>query len=122
MTEILLSFQTGVNLVSAAVFCAILVNISGSELASDITEPWYLKLVTVSICCPFTLSSVLKTTLLMALSTRITLALIYFFIVAHKAAQLFLLKAFLKSMETWQRSRWCWRCFSHMILRLKSAL
>ena len=41
-----LSFQTGFNLVNAAV-CAYLESISGLELSSVITEPRYLKLVTV---------------------------------------------------------------------------
>ena len=48
LREILLSFQTGFNLVSAAVVCAILESISGLEPSSVITEPRYLKLVTVS--------------------------------------------------------------------------
>ena len=100
LREILLSFQTGFNLVNAAVVCAILASISGLEPSSDITEAKYLKLVTVSNFCPFTLSSVLKRTLLMASSTWITLTLMYFFMVAHKAARQILLKAFLKSMET----------------------
>ena len=56
---ILLPFQTGLNLVSAAVVCAILESISGFEPSSVITEPRYLKLVTVSSFCPFTLISVL---------------------------------------------------------------
>ena len=47
LREILLSFQTGFNLVSAAVVCAILESISGLEPSSVITEPRYLKLVTV---------------------------------------------------------------------------
>ena len=58
LREILLSFQTGFNLVNAAVVCAILDNISGLEPSSVITEPRYLKLVTISSFCPFTLSSV----------------------------------------------------------------
>ena len=66
MREILPSFQTGFNLVNAAVVCAILASISGLEPSSDITEAKYLKLVTVSNFCPFTLSSVLKRTLRMA--------------------------------------------------------
>ena len=48
LREILLSFQTGFNLVNAAVVCAILESISGLEPSSVITEPRYLKLVTVS--------------------------------------------------------------------------
>ena len=67
----------------------------------------------------------LKRTALVALSkrclmTQISLALmLYFFMVAHKAACQTLSKAFLKSMKTWYRSCWCWRCFSLRILRLK---
>ena len=53
LREILLSFQTGFNLVNAAVVCAILESISGLEPSSVITEPRYLKLVTVSSFCPF---------------------------------------------------------------------
>ena len=41
-----LSFQTGFNLVNAAVACAILESISGVEPSSVIPEPRYLKLVT----------------------------------------------------------------------------
>ena len=59
LREILLSFQTGFYLVNAAVVCAILVGILGLESLSVITEPRYLKLVTVSSFCPFTLISVL---------------------------------------------------------------
>ena len=62
LREILLSIQTGFkffNLVNVAVVCAILESISGLEPSSVITEPRYLKLVTVSSFCPFTLISVL---------------------------------------------------------------
>ena len=55
LREILLSIQTGFSLVNAAVICAILESISGLEPSSVITEPRYLKLVTVSSFCPFTL-------------------------------------------------------------------
>ena len=58
LREILLAFQTGFDLVNAAV-CAILESISGLEPSSVITEPRYLKLVTVSSFCPSTLISVL---------------------------------------------------------------
>ena len=51
LREIFLSFQTGFNLVNVAVVCAILESISGLEPSSDITEPRYLKLVTVSSFC-----------------------------------------------------------------------
>ena len=55
LIEILLSFQTGFSLVNAAVACTILESsISGLEPSSIITEPRYLKLVTVSSFCPFT--------------------------------------------------------------------
>ena len=53
LREILLSFQTGFSLVSAAVVCVILESISGLEPSSVITEPRYLKLVTVSSFCLF---------------------------------------------------------------------
>ena len=59
LREILLSFQTGFNLVNAAVVCAILESNPGLEPSSVITEPRYSKLVTVSSFCPFTLISVL---------------------------------------------------------------
>ena len=55
LREILLSFQTVVSLVSAAVACAILESISGLEPSSVITEPRCLMLVTVSSFCSFTL-------------------------------------------------------------------
>ena len=50
LKEILLSFQTGFNLVNAAVVCAILESISGLEPSSVITEPRYLKLVKLFDC------------------------------------------------------------------------
>ena len=59
LREILLAFQTGFSLVNAAVACAILESIWGLEPSSVITEPRYLKLVTVSSFCPFTLISAL---------------------------------------------------------------
>ena len=59
LREILLSIQTAFSLVNAAVACAILESISGLEPSSVITEPGYLKLVTFSSLCPFTLISVL---------------------------------------------------------------
>ena len=45
--KILLSFQTGFNLVSTAVVCAVLESISGLEPSSVITEPRYLKLLSI---------------------------------------------------------------------------
>ena len=57
LREILLSFQTSFNVVNAAVVCAILESISGLELSSVITELRYLKPVTVSSFCQFTLIS-----------------------------------------------------------------
>ena len=47
LREILLSFQTGFNLVNAAVVYAILESNSGMEPSSDTTGPRYLKLVTL---------------------------------------------------------------------------
>ena len=44
LREILLSFQTGFNLVNAAVVCAILASISGLEPSTDIIEAKYLSL------------------------------------------------------------------------------
>ena len=58
LREILLSFQAGFNLANAAVVCAILESILGLEPSSVTTEPRYLKLVTVSSFCPFTLIQV----------------------------------------------------------------
>ena len=58
LREILLSFQTSFKLVNAAVVCAILESISGLEPSSVITEPKYLKVMTFSSFCPFTLISV----------------------------------------------------------------
>ena len=54
LREILLSIQTGFSLVNAAVAFAILESISGLKPSSVITEPRYLKFVTVSSFCPFT--------------------------------------------------------------------
>ncbi len=59
LREILLSIQIGFSLVNVAVACAILQSNSGLEHSSVITDPRYLKLVTVSNFCPFTLISVL---------------------------------------------------------------
>ena len=68
LREILLSIQTGFSLVNAAVACAILESISGLEPSSVITEPRYLKLVTVSSFYPFTLISVLMSQVLFVIS------------------------------------------------------
>ena len=68
LREILLSIQIGFSLVSAAVACAILQSNSGLEPSSVITEPSYLKLVTVSSFCPFTLISVLMPLVLIVIS------------------------------------------------------
>ena len=61
-TEMLPSFQTGLSFVNAAIACAIQDSISGLEPWSVITESRYLKLVTVSSFCPFTLIYVLMPT------------------------------------------------------------
>ena len=68
LREILLSFQTGFNLVNAAVVCAILEIISGLEPSSPITAPRYSKLVTVSSFYPFILISVLMPLVLFVIS------------------------------------------------------
>ena len=47
LREMPLSFQTGFNLVNAAVVCGILETMSGLEPSSGATEPRYLKLVTL---------------------------------------------------------------------------
>ena len=47
LREMLLLFQTGFNLVNAAVVYAILESNSGMEPSSDTTGPRYLKLVTL---------------------------------------------------------------------------
>ena len=69
LREVLLSFRTGLHLVNAAVVCAILEIISGLEPSSVKTEPWYLKLVTVSCFCLFTLISVSMPLVLFVLSS-----------------------------------------------------
>ena len=67
LREMLLSLQTGLNLVNAAVVCAVLESISVLELTSN-TEHWYLNLVTVSSFCQFTLISVLMPLVLFVIS------------------------------------------------------
>ena len=51
--------KTGFNLVNVAVVCAVSGSISGLEPFSVITEPKYLKLVTLSSFCPFTVIPVM---------------------------------------------------------------
>ena len=68
LREVLLSIQIGFSLVNAAVACAILESISLLEPSSVTTEPRYLKLVTVSSYCPFTLISVLMPLVLFVIS------------------------------------------------------
>ena len=68
LREILPSFKTGFSLVNAAVVCAIRESISGLEPSSVITEPRYLKLVTVSSFRPFVLISVLMPPVLLVIS------------------------------------------------------
>ena len=53
LRERLLSFQTGFNLSNGAVVCAILESSGGLVPLSVITEPKYLKLVTVPSFCQF---------------------------------------------------------------------
>ena len=54
LREIIMSFKTGFSRVNAAVACGILESISGLEPSSVISEPRYLKLVTVLSFCQFT--------------------------------------------------------------------
>ena len=68
LREILLSSQTGFKLVNAAVVCAIMESMSGLEPLSAITEPSYLRLVTVSTFCPFPLISVFMSLVLFVTS------------------------------------------------------
>ena len=68
LREIPLSFQTGFNLVNAAVVCVILESISGLEPSSVISQARYLKVVSVSNFCPFTLISVLMLLVLFVIS------------------------------------------------------
>ena len=68
LREILLSIKTGFSLVNAGVLCPIQESISGFEPSSVIIEPRYLKLVTVSSYCPFTLISVLMPLVLFVIS------------------------------------------------------
>ena len=68
LREILLSSQTGFNLVNAAVVCAILQSISGLEPSSVIAQPRYLKLVIVSSFSPFTLNSLLMPLMLFVIN------------------------------------------------------
>ena len=68
LRDIFLSIQTGFSHVNAAVVRAIPLSISGLEPSSVITEPRYLKLVTVSSLCPFTLISVLMPLVLFVIS------------------------------------------------------
>ena len=68
LREILLSLQSDFHFVNAAVVCAILESISGLKPLSVITETRYLKLVTVSSFCPFTLISVLMPLVLFVIS------------------------------------------------------
>ena len=72
LREIPMSFQTGFNLVKAAIACAFLRSISSLEPSSVITEPRYLKLVTASSFCPFTLISVLTPLVLFVISLVFT--------------------------------------------------
>ena len=68
LRKIVLSFRTGFTLVKAAVVCAFLERISGLEPSSVISEPRYLKLVTVSSFCPLTLTYVLMSLVLFELA------------------------------------------------------
>ena len=68
LTEILFSIQTGFSLVNVAIVCAILESILGLEPSLVITQPRYLKIVTVSSFCPLMLISVLMPLVLFVIS------------------------------------------------------
>ena len=68
LKEMLLSFQTGFNLVNTAVVRAILVSISCVKPSSVITESRHLKHVIVSNFCPYTLIPVLMPLVLFVIS------------------------------------------------------
>ena len=67
--EMRLSFPNGFSLVNAAVFCAILVSISGLEPSSDTTEPRNLKVVIVSKFCPVALIPLLMPLVLFVINS-----------------------------------------------------
>ena len=52
LRDILLSFKIGFSFVNAAIVCVVLESISGLGPSSVITEPRYLKLITVSPAKP----------------------------------------------------------------------
>ena len=81
LREILLSFQTGFNLVNAVVVCAILESTSGLEPLSVITEPRYLKLMTISNFYPFTLISVLKPLVMFVISLVFSALILMLYVV-----------------------------------------
>ena len=68
LRKMLPSFQTGFNVVSAAVVCAILESISSLEPSSVTAEPRYSKLMTVLGFYPFTWISVLMPLVLFVIS------------------------------------------------------
>ena len=68
LREILLSFQTGFNLVNAAVACAIQESISGLEPSSVTPDSRHWKFVTVSSSYPFILISMLMPLVLFVIS------------------------------------------------------
>ena len=68
LREMLLSSQTGLNLINAAVVCAVLESISGFEPLSVIIGPRCLKLMTVSSVCPSTVTPVLMPLVLVVIS------------------------------------------------------
>ena len=121
-----LSFQTGFNLVNAAVVCAILESISGFESSSDTAEPSYLKLVTVSRFCPFTLISLLMPLVLFNISlvfsalisvrrlwrlfrdAQLILPVLLLLLLSHRCHQ--------QCGDWWSFCLQCWQCL-HDLLR-----
>ena len=68
LREMLQPFQTNFNHVNAAVVWAILESISCIEPSSDTSEPSYLKFVTVSNFCTFSLISLLMQVVLFVIN------------------------------------------------------
>ena len=71
LREMHLSFQTGFTLVNAVVVCNILESILGLEPPSNSTDPRYVKLVTLSSFCLFTLISLLIPLVLFVINVEV---------------------------------------------------
>ena len=118
LRQILLSFQTGFNLVNVAVVCAVLESISGLKPSSVTTEPRYLKLVTVSSFCPFILIyasawsslhwSPCRMLYRLCRGAQLILPLLLPLLLSHRCHE--------QSGEWWLFCLQCWQCL-HDLLR-----